>query len=67
MNIHKPINFLLWENNKFQFEDSVKHTKIEQSARPIINNIIENDKLYQHPELYTWIDKEYFKNISNKI
>lgn len=58
----KTANFLLWINDKFHYEEGQTYLKIDHMTQKIISELIENNRLDEHPQLNTWIDKEYFKN-----
>lgn len=65
VNTHKHQNFLFWENNKFEYDNSQLYIKIAQGTRTRVIELIENNRLYKHPELSAWIEVEYFKDITN--
>lgn len=60
INLNRFSNLLIWEKEKFHYQDNQPYTKIEQHGRKHINEIIEKNAFDEHPELYKWFEVDYF-------
>jgi hypothetical protein len=57
---NKHCNFLMYRNEKFHYENTFIHLKMDQSVRKHVMEFIENNKIIDNPDLNKWFDADYF-------